>query len=182
MILKTFTVLALVFILSGCQSYRYMGSTDAQFKDSTRAERNVALQVNHISGVPSVFDLKRELKVALIKEGFDELHFGKDYQGYSIEVNVTTGKWEETPGFIALFMFSIMILPSRIEHTETFDVSYYNNGNLMRSSNYQIKSFEYYSLLSPIGSFWADSHEEAIRKMAKDLAKNIALDFPVTEH
>ena len=96
MILKTFTLLALILILSSCMSYRYMGSTDAEYGDNTKTERNVALQINFFSG----FYLKRELKAALVKKGFDGLHFGKGYKGYSIEVGVES-KMKETLGFFA---------------------------------------------------------------------------------
>ena len=173
MILKTFTLLALILILSSCMSYRYMGSTDAEYGDNTKTERNVALQINFFSG----FYLKRELKAALVKKGFDGLHFGKGYKGYSIEVGVES-KMKETLGFFALSAISLTFLPYRHEITYSIDVSYYNNGNLIRSSSYQTILYRYTTLFSPIGSFWPDTEEEAYRKMAKDLAKNITLDFP----
>ena len=182
-------ILVITFCLTGCwpvytgDSYKYKGITKAEYGHSSTSEINITVSFNRGTGVSS--DFKSELTRELLEQGFNQVSYGRDEYGYAIEIDISR---KENISKVSLFfaVTTLGIFPTRADTTNVFNLSFYKGGRFIRSSRYESTQSFYFSIapfpLYPMGALWPDTLEEVNRKMAKDLAKNIALDFPVIDH
>lgn len=170
--------MAVILLLSGCaKHYRYVGFSEADFNDNTRVVADLALDIDHFTGVLNLMRFKPAVKQALIEEGFDDLHFGSGYRGYSITIDINRISTEKA-AFSEKISPSMATLPLNNKNVLSFKVKFFYRGELLRTTEYQSVFFKKSGFFPAAGNRWPDSEHQLYQKIAKNLAKNITLDFP----
>ena len=174
-------MLLLSILMSGCTTFKYQGMDTAEFSDSSAENRALAFvinyeQANYIQALQKS-EFENHFKEALLNSGFGVLRNGKSLAGFSVDVRLNHDASQDWLSFF-LYMISLSAYPAASNHTVSFDVDFYKDEKIIRSANYQSNYVQYVSVYFPTALFMGDSAGDYQRKLAADLAENIAQDFP----
>ncbi len=164
-------LIILAFILSGCNSYRYRGMGEAEFSDSAAANRVISLKVSSHAqlGLQYINEFERSLESALLDTGFNDVQKGIKMQGSSVDVSITHDR-DMNIGMFVLYMISLTAISATGDNILSFDVSYYNDGKIVRTASYDGSYVDYVSVYFPTALFMGASSSDLIRMIAGDLA------------
>jgi len=176
-----FPVILLNILISGCTTFKYQGMDAAEFSDSSAENRDIAFvinyeQANYIQALQKP-EFEKYFKEELLNSGFGGLSNEKSLTEFSINVRLNHDASQDWLSFF-LYMISLTAYPAASDHIVSFDVDYYKDEEIIRSANYQSNYVQYVSVYFPTALFVGDSAGDYQRKLAADLAENIALDFP----
>lgn len=181
-----------VLMLGGCgvlpspfimhESYEYNEMSDAEYGDGVAP--NTAISITFKDDDSDISSYKGELTEALLELGFKRVAYERSDQGYAIniDINQELGNQISATFLVNVLSLGLMPFPPLTDVSYLFYVSFYKDGRFMRSSTYRSHHTDHtktiFFLLYPFVAPLTDSVDEANTEMVKDLAKNIALDFP----
>lgn len=176
-----FPVILLSILISGCTTFKYQGMDAAEFSDSSAENRELAFdinygQVNYVQALQKS-EFEKYFKEELLNSGFGGAINGKSIARFSVDVTLNHDANQDWLSFF-LYMVTLTAYPAESNHIVSFDVDYYKGEEKVRTANYQSNYVQYVSVYFPTALFMGDSAGDYQRKLAADLADNIARDFP----
>ncbi|MCK4840988.1 MAG: hypothetical protein KAT04_03785 [Methylococcales bacterium] len=176
-----FPFIFLSLLVSGCTSVKYQGLDAAAFSDGSPESREVSFLINYNNVKYNRFLQKQVFDKYLTEElsisGFNQVGKGIVSKGFSVEAIINLERSTDWLSFFA-YMITLSIYPASGDNIVSFDVDYYKDKEKLRSVTYQGSYVDYVSAYFPTPLFMGDSANDFMRKLATDLADNIARDFP----